>query len=157
MIAAMGDYLAEVDWEAETDEAVEITDSLESQGGYLWLTRSIDLAEGRLLIEGEFIDERVANDTLLSESKINRIRIESPSFRTMEGIRVGSTTADLMKAFPNADMGLIPLTAYGLMDVQPDSSHIHFLIPLPENLPEEGPISPEMLPADGEVRMIVIQ
>ncbi|RMG72926.1 MAG: hypothetical protein D6722_04525 [Bacteroidetes bacterium] len=123
-------------------------------GGFEWLERVIQLPEGRLIVEGSFLDQRFINDSLRASCVVNRMRIESPSFSAAGGIGVGSTLAELAEAYAGSDVGLIPIPDYDLLDVQPDTSHIHFLIPLPATLPDS--LSLESLDPAAPVTAIVV-
>ncbi|MEO1448375.1 MAG: hypothetical protein AAFV07_02545 [Bacteroidota bacterium] len=110
-------------------EDLEAQDSVENQQGYVWLTRTLPFEDGTVVIEGQFIDERQSNDTLLSESTVNRVRINSPSFRTAENIRVGSTLQELQQAFPDSTFLVDAVPGFSVMQVRLSSSHILFLVP----------------------------
>lgn len=122
--------------------------------GFEWLVRVINLPEGRLIVEGSFLDQRFIDDSLRETSTVNRLRIESPAFQTWEGLRVGSRLQELLAAFAGRDLGFTPIPDYGLIDIQADTSHIHFLVPLPDALPET--FSPEALDPDLPVAAIVV-
>lgn len=150
----LGDYLGTTILDG-SDWLIE--DSLEQRGGYVWLTRNIHMKSGSLLLEGNFLDEQAATDSLLQESRINRIRIQDPHFQTENGLRIGSTIAELMDQANPDDIGLTHLPDFGYVDVQIGQSHIHFLI-LDGFLTEEvdDGLRIEDLPRDGTISMIVV-
>lgn len=109
-------------------EGLEPQDSIEAEQGYVWLSRTLSFADGSILIEGQFIDERQYNDTLVSESIVNRLRINSPSFRTAQNIRVGSSVLDLQQTFPDSTFLVDVVPGYPVLQVRLSSSHILYLV-----------------------------
>ena len=129
--ARIGESIAQVDTEEMEPESVE--DSVENQGGYVWMTRTYHFKKGKIVLEGEFLDERQTNDTLLSASTINRLRIESSIFQTKENIRVGSTLSSLSKVYGDSLLQAQVLLNYERIQVQASDSRMIFLIDDPKN------------------------
>ena len=152
--ARLGDLVAEATW--ENAENIAVQDSLESQGGYIWLSRTVHLPDGPIIVEGNFIDERNMSDSLLSESRVNRLRIHNSAFQTTDQLHIGSSVAEIIAAYPAADFGLIPLASYGMLDIQVDTSHIHFLIRVAPELLAQDSLRLESVPIESQVAMIVV-
>lgn len=131
----------------------EARDFVQETEAYAWFERTITLSEGQLILEGDFIDNRATDlETQLAESKLNRIRIESPLFKTPEGIQVGDRIDTLMNRI-GGEMVLTPLPNYGVIDLQPVSRRLHFLIPATaEELSDEAVV----LPNDRQIKAIVV-
>ena len=126
--ASLGGYLADII--LNTLDATEERETLENGSGYVWLVRTVNLLEGKMMIEGEFIDERQADSTSINDSKINRIRIESNLFSTEEDLKVGDRVEDILKVYPDASFYFATLPDYGVADISRFNSRIHYLIPL---------------------------
>ena len=155
--ARIGEYIAQVDTEDLVPKSVE--DSVENQGGYVWMTRTYHFEKGKIVLEGEFLDERQTNDTLLSASTINRLRIESPIFQTKENIHVGSLLSSLSAAYGDSLLQAQALLDYERIQVQAADSRLIFLINDPGNelsgkLGETPVIS--QLPEDVAISAIVV-
>ena len=122
----LGDTLSNFDLNEFSIDRVE--DSLEERGGYKWLTRTVHLDSGVLVLEGNFIDERQFNDLQLEFSTLNRLRVGSPHFQTAEGVSVGKSMADLLAANEGKDFRVTVLPSNGLVDLEDPEGHIHYLI-----------------------------
>ena len=151
----LGDYIGDVVVE---DAGMVVEDSIENQGGYVWVTRTIQLPNngGRLVFEGNFIDDRQATDSLLQESTINRIRILSDGYQTAENLGLGSSFGEILEHVGEEGIGFAHLPDFGYVDVQIGQSSIHYLISdqfLPEGAEE---IVLEQIPAELPVEMIVV-
>ncbi|MEM9986987.1 MAG: hypothetical protein AAF804_17990 [Bacteroidota bacterium] len=136
---------------------IGMRDTLEHANGYIWLSRILDLQDGQIILDGDFIDDRQATQALIDGSQVNRIRIESPSFETQEGLKVGSTFAELMKAFRDSTLYIDPLPDYQMLQVQVPNMGMFYLFEEPKLL-ENGQleISPGDLPSDLPIRAIVV-
>ena len=122
IFARLGGYLADVYLTDLPEGATQ--DSMESGEGYEWISRTLHMEPGRLVIEGEFVDSRESNDTILSNSLINRVRVETPLFRTAKDIRVGSSLSDILSAYPDKEWFATPLPEYRSIQIQTAESHI---------------------------------
>jgi hypothetical protein len=111
-----------------------------------------------VVVEGEPLASDPGNEARLGETRVNRIRIESPLFRTREGIRPGSPLSALMQAFPADSLILTPLPGYGFIQVQAGRARIFYLLPDPRGTgpAAAAPIAPEALPAATPVQAIVV-
>jgi hypothetical protein len=153
----LGGFVAEV--QVEDLAANQIQDSLESGNGYEWISRTLHFDQGRVVVEGEFIDARNSNDTLLSESHINRVRIESPLFRTSRDVRVGSSVQALRQAYPEGDFQVTRIPNYQAFQVRLPGSHIFYLVGDPAGEMNEQSLaefSIEMLPPEAPIIAIVV-
>lgn len=105
-------------------------DSLDAKGGFVWVTRSFFFSKGRMLVEGEFVDERNANDTLLSDTRVNRIRIETPEFATTDGVRVGDSFSKLTNLFPAESLLIAPVPGYQVLDIshRMGARRVHYML-----------------------------
>ncbi|MCI4667195.1 MAG: hypothetical protein MRZ79_03475 [Bacteroidia bacterium] len=138
---------------------VSVGDSVEEGGGYIWLSRTVDLAEGKLVFEGDFIDDRQFTDEKLNNSRLNRIRIASPAFHTAEKISVGMTLADLQAANEGREFFVTPLPREGLVDLEDPNGHIHYLVEADMTvfsiiLEQANPIS--VIPPANTIKYIVV-
>lgn len=78
-----------------------------------WNVQIVEFEDGRVLLETDF-------DT---DAYLNRIRIESPSFKHVHtGIHVGSTVKDLKDAY--GDLHVRPFPEYGVIELIPDNHNI---------------------------------
>jgi hypothetical protein len=153
----LGSFVSEV--EVADLAAGHIQDSVESGNGYVWVSRTLHFDQGQVIVEGEFMDDRGINDTLLSSSRINRVRIESPLFRTTRDIRVGHTLQALLAAFPEGGFQVVPIPDYHAFQVRLPDSHIFYLVADTESMTEV--LSPanlpvEALPQDAPIVAIVV-
>lgn len=153
----LGGFVAEV--QVEDLAATQIQDSLESGNGFEWISRTLHFDQGRVVVEGEFIDDRYSNDTLLSESRINRVRVESPMFRTSRGIRVGSPVSALLEVYPEGEFQVDPIPSYQAFQVRLPSSHIYYLVGDTEGEVSEKSLAKytlATLPPDAPIIAIVV-
>lgn len=140
-----------------------LQDTLMYDQGYFLATRTLHLEDGAIVIEGEYIDEEEVNDTLIAGSSVNRVRIESPSFQTQQGISVGMPLQTLANRFPGEEFYINPLLNYQALDITGAfDTHIHYLIQDPGNeiarkaMTASQEISLSDLPADSELFAIVL-
>ncbi|MEZ4829985.1 MAG: hypothetical protein R3C61_27435 [Bacteroidia bacterium] len=122
----LGDYVSDV--RLSTLSEAQVQDSLENGNGYIWLVRTLHMPEGKIIVEGEFLDERFASDSLISASKVNRIRVESPMFRTPADLHVGSTLAQLLEKYDAASIQVFSLPEYESINIQVGAEHYLYLI-----------------------------
>ncbi len=136
---------------------VSMRDTLEHANGYIWLSRILDLQDGQIILDGDFIDDRQATQALIDASQVNRIRIESPSFETQEGLKVGSTFADLIKAFHDSTLYIDPLPDFQMLQVQIPNMGMYYLFEEPKQLDSgQLDISPDHVPSDLPIKAIVV-
>lgn len=153
----LGDYIQDIDtFQVDTRN---ILDELITEGGYHWVTRTVSFPEGEVIIEGDFIPVEQANDTLLSMSRVNRLRIESADFSTPEGIHVGSPFASLLEIFDQAQLEIIPLPQYSVIQIAiPEKNNIAYLISHPgiPGVNDAPSWTPDMIPPESPIRAIVV-
>jgi len=155
--ASLQDYLADV--MIEPLNVAQLGDSLDEGNGYVWLVRTLHMDKGKVYIEGNFIDERKADEEEINSSRVNRIRIESPQFYTQEGLTVGKTLGDLLEVYSDSAFYLVSQPDYGVLDLSRFNSHIHFLVELDSARMEalESEASPlSKVPSSQAIRSIVI-
>lgn len=153
--AQLNDTLAAITLPDMDPEAMQ--DSSISRGGYTWLTRTVHLNVGRVVLEGAFFDDRQVNDTLLSASLINRIRIESPLLSTTGGIHTGNRVSDLEEILGKKDWLIQAVPGYGVLQIQVGDSRISYLIPQGTIKNEsDGTINRRKLPPDAEIIALVV-
>ena len=140
-----------------------LQDTLVYDQGYFLATRTLHLNDGVVVVEGEYIDENDVNDTLIATSSVNRVRIESPSFRTEQGIGVGMNLRTLQTTYPEDEFYINPILGYGALDISRVSdTHIHYLVKDPKNemarAAMNNGVELEMkdLPADEQLFAIVL-
>lgn len=102
-------------------EGIEVNDFVDGEAGYKFVSREVKLPEGSVVIEGRYIEEDLANDSLLSYSKVNRIKIRSPLFATPTQLTVGSTIADIRKAVPDQEWSVTSYADYETIVIVSDS------------------------------------
>ncbi|MDX2247674.1 MAG: hypothetical protein SF052_12895 [Bacteroidia bacterium] len=153
----LGDYIADVKM-AELSEA-DIQDSVENGNGYEWLVRTLHLKEGKIVVEGEFLDQRYSNDSLLAVSKVNRLRIESSLFRTPSDVRVGMSLKEVLAVFEGAFIKVFPLPEFETINIQVDDQRYIYLINDPQNRISSAAgddFSISDIPSDSPVSAIVV-
>lgn len=140
-----------------------LQDTLVYDQGYFLATRTLHLNDGVVVVEGEYIDENEVNDTLIESSSVNRIRIESPSFRTASGLGVDMRLGVLQATYPEDDFYINPILGYGALDISRVSdTHIHYLISDPGNelaratMSQGEELTMEALPSDVQIFAIVL-
>jgi hypothetical protein len=151
--AQLESYIADV--VPDTNLVLSVADTVVNQGGYLWLVRTLHTSQGPILLEGEFIDDRIANDTLLSESRINRIRIESSLFQTRQQLRVGSPLSALRQHYPDSLISVTPIPGFDMVQVQAGEESLFYLIFAPK-LATQPQVQLAELPADARIEAIVV-
>ncbi|MEZ4776056.1 MAG: hypothetical protein R3D00_22965 [Bacteroidia bacterium] len=122
----LGDYVADVKLSSLSDD--DIQDSVQNGNGFEWLVRTLHLEDGKIIVEGEFIDQRYSNDSLLAVSKVNRIRVESQKYRTPEEIHVGTSLSDFLEKFEAASVQVFPLTEFESINIQVGSQKYIYLV-----------------------------
>lgn len=140
-----------------------LQDTLMYDQGYFLATRTLHLDDGSIVIEGEYIDEAQVNDTLIAESSVNRVRIETPSFQTQKGISVGMPVGILSQRFPEMEFYINPLINYQALDITGAfDTHIHYLVQDPGNeiarkaMTSDSNILLSDIPAESELFAIVL-
>lgn len=105
-----------------------VADSAVNRDGYVWLERTLMLPEGSVVVEGEFLDESSASEERISGSRVNRIRILSPAFRTAAGVGPGSSLGELARAHKRGSWYVQSIPDYGVVDISVKDSRIHYLV-----------------------------
>jgi hypothetical protein len=136
-----------------------VGDSVEEGNGYLWLSRTLHLKDGELVLEGNFIDERQYNEEELSKSVLNRVRISDPSFQTSSGLAVGQSLADIQRSLGEYQPQVTPLPQVGLVDIEDRQGHIHYLVEADMTvfsviLEQANPLS--VIPQENKIKHIVV-
>lgn len=153
----LGDKLADLN--LEELGFTEVGDSLEEAGGYMWLSRTLPVEDGQIILEGDFIDDRQFSEEKLGESLLNRIRISTPSFKTAEQISVGMSLEQLQKANGERKFFVTPLPRDGLVDLEDENGHIHYLIEADMTvfsviMEQADPLS--VIPSQNKIKYIVV-
>lgn len=112
--AQLGDSLNQLSFQGLETKAV--FDSTMNEEGYNWMIKTVELPTGFVTIEGEFIDERDVK-TQLKQTRVNRIRVESPFFRTKDNLSVGSSIKDLRSIYPDSAFFIIPLPQFNAISI----------------------------------------
>ena len=152
----LGQGISELDTQ-NVDPAI-IIDELNTQNGYQWVSRTIKFAEGDIIIEGQFIPEAEANDTILSMTLVNRMRIEVPSFTTPAGLSVGQDYQTILEAYADKEAVLNPLPDYGMVELRFAEVPYIFLFKDPNNqlATQNQLIQADQLAKDSRVEAIVV-
>lgn len=91
----------------------EIVESEEGPEEVAWLVRRVMLPDGELALEADFEKSLV----------LNRIRIESPSYKHFHtGVHIGTTIGELKKLYP--ELFVRPFPEFGVIEVMPDNHNI---------------------------------
>ena len=110
-------------------ENAEIEDSIRAEDGFRWMQRTIHLADGKIIIEGDFFEEALASDSLLQLSRVSRVTIQSPSFQTPQAIHVGSQLQQLTKLHADSLFEVIAIPEYETITLQlPTESRLIYQI-----------------------------
>ncbi len=138
-----------------------LQDSIVYDQGYYLATRTLHLEDGQVVIEGEYVSEEGFDQMTIAQSKVNRIRIHSPSFRTKEGLSAGMTLEKLAKTFPGETFYINPMMDYQAIDISGAFDlHIHYLISDPDNAISRSATDSELtladLPASEKISAIVL-
>lgn len=138
-------------------------DTLVSEGGYDWVTRTLHLDDGRIVVEGNYLDSRVANDTALSLSQVNRIQVYSPRFMTREGLGVGSKVRQLQEVVAGQSVFINPIVGYDALEIGLESQpKLRYLVrdagnALARSVMEAGrDLSLDDIPAEEELFAVVL-
>lgn len=153
----LGDYVGDVRLSALSE--ADIQDSVQNGNGYEWLVRTLHLKEGKIIVEGEFIDQRYSNDSLISASKVNRIRIESEKYRTPDEIRVGSTLHILLQKYELSDVEVFALPEFESINIQILPQKFIYLIKDKGNrisASAGNDLSVKDIPAESQISAIVV-
>jgi hypothetical protein len=122
----IGDYIADI--QAEEVDGATISDSLVSENGYEWVVRTMELPEGQIIVEGEFVDERKSNDTILSNTRVNRVRVETPLFQTADQIKVGDSITKLLEVYTEESFQVVSIPSYEIISVQVSNQKLNYLV-----------------------------
>lgn len=166
--APLGVQIADLHVE-EIEDVLE-SDSLDYEMGYVRLNRNFTFKDGSVLLEGGALAEEEATDELLSASKLSRIRIESPQFKTADGIHVGMSIRQLQELYTAEDISIASFASvpefsknpkYEFLMIYPERHpNITYLMPDPghkiyRNAQVEE-IQLNMLPKEGLISSIVV-
>lgn len=95
-------------------------DSIAEEDEYSWRIVTLDYKKGKVRVEEDFFMDEI----------VNRIRVETPELHLKNGLKVGSTLADLKKA--EKDWYIAPLPKYQRWDFYSRKfPRIHFLVEAP--------------------------
>lgn len=148
--------------ELKFEENIEVQDTLYTQGGYQWRGKELELEDGsKIFLEGNFVDEGdPANQ--LPVSSVNRIRVESPLYKTVDGVQVGQTFGALKATLSEEKMVAIYIPSAKMVDLTlPESSGLHFNLPLEAEVElQEGyqgiEIKTSLIPDSTRIHSIVV-
>lgn len=156
--ALLGQPIDQVDWAPYG--VVSSSEEIMTGNGFQWMVKTLAFPEGQLVLEGEFIDERFADEASLQQSPINRIRVETPQFATAEALAVGSSVEELLQVQPDSLYEVISIPEYETLAVQaPSTSSLSFLI---EDLGNRLSVSAgqdlrlSKLPPDATIKAVVV-
>jgi hypothetical protein len=144
------------------DKSIRIKDTLYIQGGYQWRGQELALTDGSMVyLEGNFVDEGDPGNQL-PISIVNRIRVESSQYETVEGIKVGMPFSELKQKLSEDQYVAIYIPSVGMVDITlPELSGLHFNVPLNVEVDlEEGyqgkEISTQFIPDSAQIHSIVV-
>lgn len=158
------------DLHVEEIEDVLESDSLDYEMGYVRLNRSFTFKDGSVLLEGGALPEADATDELLSASNLSRIRIESPQFKTADGIHVGMSIQQLQEIYTAEDISIASFASvpefsgnpkYEFLMIYPEKHpNITYLLPDPGHQiyrkAQVEEMQLNMLPKEGIISSIVV-
>ncbi len=122
----LGDSLSLLSFEGINVE--KIIDSTVSSGGYNWMVKEVIMPKGAVTIEGEFIDDRNTK-VELAQTRVNRIRIETPDYMTSDNLGVGSLIRDLKSQFPDTAFFLVPIPQFNAISIGlTNGSRLNYII-----------------------------
>lgn len=99
-------------------------DTVLTESGYEWRALILPDRHGSILVEEDFFEAQ----------RVNRIRVESRSYRVAGNIRVGTDVAKLSRW--DGDWMITALPDYGVLDLyNTESPAFHFLIACPNDGP----------------------
>lgn len=140
-----------------------LQDTLSTESGYKYATRTLHVEDGTVVVEGEYVREEDASQERIAQSFVNRIRIQSPSFQTKYGVATGMTIEALNEKFPGELFLINPIPAYQAIDITGAfDTHIHYLIHDPGNaiglkaMEENVELTLDDLPKDKKLFAIVL-
>jgi hypothetical protein len=125
----------------------KVTDSEMNEGGYSWRVCTLAYAKGQVLLESDFQDQ----------TRLNRIRVETPELQVKGGLKVGDSLADLLDY--TSQWNARPYPAYKLMELTtPKLPRIIFLLRVADfdAWADQEVVSVTDLPGKSEVAGIVI-
>ena len=134
----------------------------QSEDGYVWMTREMQLDTGKVIFEGDFFDEKLVSGESFKQSILSRIRIESPMLSLHNGLRTGISLGELRSFYPQSSWEYMYFPSYRMVDVaDPESPEIHFLFPeppgvLPDTLKVGDFVAEELLSEDLPIEAIVL-
>lgn len=141
-------------------EPREVADSALSDGGYVYIKRTIYLDQGEVVVEGTFLEEGNATDEDLNNSKVHRIFFRNPTFHTPTGLEVGNTVLQLREAYAGEELPVSVIPDYETVVVQlPGAGNmfVHFTDAENEWSSQAGEsLSIDMLPTSWQTREIVV-
>jgi hypothetical protein len=118
-----------------------------------WNVRMLHFATGTIYLEADFEEGFV----------LNRVRIETPEYKTKSGVGVGTTVAGLAKAFEGELLYPMPFVEFGVMEIARPvvvgngSSRMVFHIPLGAwYQPGKAEYTMADLPQDAKVVRVVL-
>ncbi|MDX1906484.1 MAG: hypothetical protein SF053_05560 [Bacteroidia bacterium] len=148
--AHIGLEIASVWPEGYQDEQVQ--DTVTTAGGYEWVSRTLIHDTGKVVLEGTPVSAGGLTDSMMNLSRINRIQISSPRYRTRLGLHVGSTVADIRQAIPDTALIVTPIPAYDMIEIWSPGTHIYYLVPAQGQTPQ----GLDALPPETPVSLIVV-
>jgi hypothetical protein len=118
-----------------------------------WNVRLLRFASGVVFLESDFDTGHL----------LNRLRVETPEYSLKNGLRVGSTAAEVFNAYGAASLKVLPFEEYGVMEVIRNlligdtGRTLTFHIPLgPWYKPGLPAYDQSSIPADAKVSRIVV-
>lgn len=152
----IGDPIAMLDINEFSNATLE--DTVKTMGDYVWWERTIHLPQGAIIIDGEYFDKQTATDSMLNDSFIIRVRVESPLFHTSQNISVGSKIDQLTALQEDMDFSIIPIPDYEAISVVSKKSRVSYIIKDEGNKLNQSmsEFTLEKLTADAEISAIVV-
>ena len=118
-----------------------------------WNARLLTFAAGRVVMEADFETGQL----------LNRIRIETPEYRLKNGLGLGSTAADVLKAYEGEALLVTPFEQYNVMELIRPVMHgnvrrtVTFHFPLGTWFQAgQNEYTPKDIPATAKVSRIVV-
>ncbi|MFN0200961.1 MAG: hypothetical protein ACKVTZ_05545 [Bacteroidia bacterium] len=158
--AQLGDSLASIKTEGAV---IAAKDTLFSTEEMQWKGKILQLSKGQVLIEGTQVHTSDGEIDDANGGNVRAIRIETPLFETIEGVKVGSTFSELKKLHADSLFEVQPAAYSGLLQLRlPSISRINYFVKESAALPpapgdEANMNSAKNISPEAKIEMISVE